>query len=338
MIGGEYYLSCNEVEGNLAGVARGIWRHIEYRCTGRDAIHAVVSIVSAPRIWLPDYLCESIYRPVRDLGVPFEFYHVERFDSTDGDWDGIGREGDCVLLIHYFGIPQTRAIESLRRRNITIISDVTHLMLNPSYLVQIGSLSDFSVCSLRKTAGLPDGGFLASAEHEIPAATFPAREQFWTLRAAALLSRGGSAAAGFVSDENFVLFRRAEQSLDGAEAGSHAMSDCSRYMLATLPWQEWAAKTALNHTILRQLIDQTGIETNTGGYSHLFPVLLESKLQRDCVRGNLLKMGIVAPIHWDTSFLGKIHWMSDRILSLPCDYRYTEAEMEYSAKAFREYR
>ncbi len=338
MIGGEHYIPCNRAENSLVDVVRSIWNCVEYRCTGRDAIHVAVSLVAPRRIWIPDYLCESIYRPIRDLGVPIQFYHVDRVDSIDGGWEDIGREGDCVLLIHYFGIPQMRALELLRRRNITTISDVTHVMLNPVALRQIGMSSDFSVCSLRKTAALPDGGFVATSKLGIPDASQLPREQFWTLRAAALLSRGGSAAASFASDENFLLFNRAERSLEGKAAGDHAMSDCSQYLLATFPWQEWAAKTALNHAKYREMLGGVGVETNADTYSHLFPVLLESRQQRDRVRGDLMKQGIVAPIHWDTSFLDDSHWISERIISLPCDYRFTEAQIEYCAKSFQEAR
>lgn len=336
MIGGEHFLPCIEAEGNLADVIGGIWSNVEYRCTGRDAIHSAVSQVTTRRIWIPDYLCESIYRPIRDLGIPLEFYHVDGFDPNRGDWDVLGNEGDCVLLIHYFGEPQLHALETLRQRNIATISDVSHAMLNIPVLRQIGKSSDFSVCSLRKTAGVPDGGFVASTRFELAAAGRPPREQFWTLRAAALLSRGGSAAAKFASDENYHLFCRAERSLDGSAAGSHAMSDCSRYMLATFPWCDWSEKTALNHKQLRGLLGDDYAAASSETFSHLYPVLFDSKEQRDRVRGCLSRKGIIAPIHWDTSFLGNPHWISDRILSLPCDYRYSDSQIEHCASAFLE--
>lgn len=336
MIGGEHYLPHVESKDNLSSIIRGIWKNIEFFCTGRDAIYAALSNVSEKRLWIPDYLCESIHRPIRELGIAAEFYHVDQLTSDDESGEALGAEGDCVFIIHYFGMPKLRMLEALRRRNITTISDVTHVMLNIPALRDIGASSGLSVCSLRKTAALPDGGFVASSEIPLPAASRSPREQFWTLRAAALLSRGGSAATGFSSDENFHLFKQAERSIDDSSAGDHAMSDCSQYMLATVPWLEWSAKTAANHAYLQDRLAGIGVGARENAVSHLFPVLLQSRQQRDRVRNELKDRGIIAPIHWDTTFLEVPHWLSDRIISLPCDYRFSNAQIEYCAKSFLE--
>jgi len=63
--------------------------------------------------------------------------------------------------------------------------------------------------------------------------------------------------------------------------------------------------------------------------SQFIVLFCNNKNDRDYIRNKLVKSEIFCPIHWDMSWLLKENDISNRIFSIPCDYRYNLIDMKF---------
>lgn len=143
-----------------AARARDGFRHLLSSCwTGGDA-----------RVVLPAYIGQSpregsgILDPLRELGIPFSFYSVDRELRVDLSSlrEELGRGPVyAALLIHYFGGPQ-RATKDVRAAcadaGAVLIEDCCH-SLDPG-ATGVGDVGDYALFSIHKVLPCDDGGIL----------------------------------------------------------------------------------------------------------------------------------------------------------------------------------
>ena len=131
-----------------------------YFLNARCAVYTVCRSIKPKTAWLPSYLCGSILDPFRNLNVSIRFYDAgPNFQSCTTDWTGDVEPEDLVLLIHYFGFPNTTfPAELLTCRGAVIIEDASQGL----FVKQQYPESAFIVYSPRKFVGVPDGGLLTN--------------------------------------------------------------------------------------------------------------------------------------------------------------------------------
>ncbi len=329
MIGGEYFLQPGEPSSSSLKIELSkLFAERSYFATGRDALFALVGELKGGQIWLPNFLCHSVWSSVAQAGKSVKLYEVNNELVGTHDWLTKIQTGDAVLVIHFFGIPDIELLEKLREKNVTVVSDVTHLLFNADGLFRVAKASDFSIASLRKSGPFPDGAICGSNMHAVPGAEAQTRQQFWSLRAAAMLSRGYSARKNFQDDENFLMFRQAEALVDSSLAGRYAMSFASGEIMSCMDIASQRAAVADNTVVLAsRLARHCDLPANGRGMSQYFICAFDSKLVRDEVRNSLREKRIFCPVHWETAFLPQPHQLSERLLSIPCDARYNARDM-----------
>ncbi len=115
--------------------------------------------------WMPSFNCGVEIQAAMDAGFTVRYYRVAPDLSVDVE-DLERRLRNCpgaVLLIHYFGFPQTRVemISQLcRELGSVLIEDCAHALFSSLGGTPLGSFGDASVYSLRKSLPLYDGGAL----------------------------------------------------------------------------------------------------------------------------------------------------------------------------------
>lgn len=341
MIGGEYYIKLNQVEDSLMYSLSSLCPSYAFFSSGRDAVYSILSSQAERRIWMPDFICKSVVDAARQADKELHYYPITEQLLPEEEWVDQVRPGDLVFVTHLFGIMQTALLTRLAGTGAVVISDLTQTVYHLASWQAVSARSSFILASLRKTMALPDGTFVGSNWQDVFAGKESASEQFWVPRAAALLSRGGSANQGFMSDENFVLFQKAEQWIDAQPAAKRKISDCARALLATMSEHEWELQR--RHTHHNQAILATHLSERVKcpqvkptrtlpeiAVSAFFPILLEPA-KRNTLRAVLADQRIYCPIHWDTSFMDREHSLSRKMLSIPCDARYTDRDMKYVA-------
>jgi perosamine synthetase len=141
---------------------------VEYFAHARTALKyglGCLGLGPGDKILVPNYVCEALIQPMRDLAIKPIFYPVD--DSLHPRWEvleTISRRIACraIVMIHYFGQPQDirRFQKFCLKRRLYLIEDNAHGfggMFNGKLL---GTYGDLGISSPRKILGTRYGGIL----------------------------------------------------------------------------------------------------------------------------------------------------------------------------------
>jgi len=337
MIGGEYYLYPEllgkEIKNSFYDYLSNNIKNIEYYSTGRDAIFAFVNLLKSRRIWLPNYLCKTIYDPIKKTRNEILFYKTNIDLSISDDFINKIKDKDIVYIINYFGIIQKNLYEGLKGKDIKIISDICHSLINIDKIGYVYTNSDFVIMSLRKIGPFPDGAFLGSNALDLPSSNDCIREDFSFKRAGAMLSRGYSKMSNFKNDENLRAFKKMEKMLSNTKDYGYKMTYSSKNILKRFDFEKVYEKTKNNFNYLKNnIIKNNKIKIiNKQHLSQFIILFFNNEKDRDYIRNKLANNKIFCPIHWDMSWLSKEDNISNRVFSIHCDYRYNLSDMKFIA-------
>lgn len=309
--------------------------------TGRGAIALILDEVQ-PKIktvLLPNYICESVIMPFAEHDYICFFYDTNL--NLTPEIEMLISQNDIGIFLHmgYFGFPTNSGladiIKRLKSKGSIIVEDVTHTLFSNYPRLEE---NDYYVGSIRKWMGLPSGGFLAAPGMKI-VRTLKCNDEFANIRENALLLKGK-----YVINSNDELkleysdlFARAE-SIISNQTEIYNIDETSKNILATANIDDLRYSRTENFTNLSNgLKNINGIEaifTTLPEYicPIFFPIYV--KENRDSVQQELSKQGIYCPVHWplpsqiDNKCLKNSKHIYDQILSIPCDQRYNENDME----------
>jgi hypothetical protein len=299
--------------------------------TGRSALAVALEQTRAlgmtGRVWLPDYLCESVLNVFKRLDLSISFYSVsDRLDCA-APAETV-KPGDVVLFIHYFGAPNNSALEWVSKlpAGIWVIEDAVQ---SPGF-GKPSSRSDFVLSSLRKFSPQPDGALLGSRHRLDRVKLEEPSEAFVSLRSLGKILRGGNGAAS----EFLSLFEQSETLIDNDPA-VRKISQLSHKLMQRTDFVAAATIRRDNEKVLRALVKDlrsvTPVIDDFQGAAPLgLPVTIEGG-RRDQIRQRLAKESIFCPIHWPL----EEHPLSRKIITLPLDQRYSDVDMRRVATALK---
>jgi hypothetical protein len=295
----------------------------------RSAFHVLARTLRPDTVWLPSFLCDSVCTGFRSAGCRLDFFPVDHcLRCSAPSWIDRVNPGDLVLRIHYFGFLNTDPIyASACRSGAVLVDDAAQALLTDG----VGEGAAAVVYSPRKFVGTPDGAFLLRARPD--AASFPQLlppPSDWWRQAFSAVQRRRDFDLGLPDATWFARFQEAEKS---APVGAYAMSELSRRLLeAEFDYAAIAATRRRNFLHLAQRLGNFSLfHTLPAEVVPLgFPVILEN---REEVRRILFREQIFPPVHWPVPAevpvnFGAGRWLADRIMTLPCDQRYREVDME----------
>lgn len=308
---------------------------------GRHAVDGLIALLGVRTLWLPDYFCHEV-------AVGWEARVDVRTYEDDPRWEEprwetleAGRR-DLVVAVNHFGA-RTGAGWDERRAEADwlLVEDHSHDPFSPW---AVGSSADFAFSSLRKTLPVPDGGILWSPRDlDLPPQPRGSAEGS-ELKLAAMLLKGQYLGGG--GDHLKERFRRLQ--LEGEEqlarASVAAASPAAREAViggAPLPWRVRRADNAVHLLgLLAGLeIAEPVFDEWPAGAAPLGVVLVfRSESVRDRVRETLREAGVYCPVHWriERPASERVRDLSTRVLTIPTDWRYTDADMERVASILRE--
>lgn len=289
MIGGEHYFTPSaRAEHSLGEILEGKIGEIAFFSTGRDALYSLLASLPHQSIYLPDLVCASNHQACVAAGKAVITYPVGEDLLDCGQLDLQKAAPACLLALHYFGVTNAPLLIRARQAGLTVISDVTHMLFNPGQLELIAMDSNYLIASLRKSGAFPDGGFVSSCKEPLIQATLPIRAEFFSLRAAGLLSRGFSAHDDFCDDENFNLLKKAEDVIDRSSPGPHQCSYLSRRLLFTVNVGAAAMKICGNmQTLATKLKASAPLLVNPAWHRRIFAAF-----------SAIVKSGILCAPNW----------------------------------------
>lgn len=286
---------------------------------GRNAIEYVLKGRKYNKGLVPAYSCDSILEPFKKLGIPFEFYNINRNMMPEINLAKV-ESSVCILVINFFGLLERQIAELVKNHSNIIIDNSQAFFARPLP-------GNDTVYSPRKFFGVSDGGYLYSDLQE----DFDIDQDHSYDRFEHLLKR-----IDLSPEEGYGPYRRTQRSLSSQPI--RKMSRLTQSILASIDYDR--AKTARENNF-RFLHEKLGsinrltpiIEASEPNGPMIYPFLVEY----DSLRDKLIQNRVFVAKYWEEVnervAVGSIEWdMANKMVPLPVDQRYSIEDMKVITK------
>lgn len=277
--------------------------------SGRFCLEYVLRCRHYEKVYVPYFTCDSVVEPIKRLGIPYEFYHInDEYRIVD---EIVLSDGEALVYTNYWGLQDMYCQHLAAKYQRGLILDYTQAFFSRP----IGGIDTFYSC--RKYFGVPDGGYLytdAKADFEI------AQDESYTRMNSLVKRIDLSPEAGF-------------QDFHAASAEFHEMpmmrmSNFTKRMMCGIDYECAARRRIDNYNALRQQLG--GRMLGYGEIPMIFPYTSEAGQELRC---NLIANKVYVAKYWPNvaEWAGEHSieaWMTNHILPLPIDQRYGKEDME----------
>lgn len=302
----------------------------QWYLSGRSALQAIIAELGAARsVSMPSWCCDSMIKPFADAGMKIRFYPVYARGRIVQEVDF---DCDVLFLMDYFGYSSQQP--DLSDWHGVIIRDVTHSVFSETYRD-----ADYYFGSLRKWCGVWTGGYSWTRDGHQLSMENTGDHGYTQLRENAMrLKEQYINGQGTAGKEYLQVFSEAENSLKWTAIAPAAERDI--VLAQKIDVQFIKARRQANAKVLRDafpdwLIFPEMKETDCP----LFVPVLVPKGQRNELRQHLIRQEIYCPVHWPVREYDELDVRTRHIyeneLSLVCDQRYTEEDMNRMVKAIK---
>lgn len=314
-----------------------VYREAWYMADGRQCIIALIRQYGWKRIWMPEYFCYEVIESLRQM-TDIEIVFYQDFPTNDARGTVATlpyRDGDVLLRVNYFGMRDFRSETNVP---VPIIEDHTHDLMGHWSLY---SEADWCIASLRKTLPIPEGGMMWSPKgHEMSESENEKRKKENEIIAAerwqAMEMKAAYLRGEDVKKEDFrKILVETEEWFDTAEPVK--IDDRSMRFIGELDINAWYNAKKRNWRMLCQLVNTKAQILRPDDEScnmFSFAILAPTRELRDQWRKGLIERNIYPAVLWNVP--EKAHSLvkdiSDRVLSIHCDGRYSAEDIEKMAK------
>lgn len=307
--------------------------------SGRSALQAIIKeLKNCHSVAMPSWCCDSMIKPFVDAGIEIQFYPVF--------WDGrliqeISLNSDILFLMDYFGY--TGLQPDVSDFKGVIIRDVTHSIFSNRY-----SDADYYYGSLRKWCGVWTGGYAWTKDGNTLTTENTDDGGYTALRERAMQQKSNYLYGLDVSkrrmekDKGYLkLFEQAEKKLDYLGALPAAKRDVQ--VAELLDIENIKLQRRKNARVLRSSFSEWLVfpDMQETDCPMFVPILIPDG-KRNELRRYLIDNDIYCPVHWPVSKYHRVNERTEYIykneLSLVCDQRYTENDMNRMVEAIRTFR
>ncbi len=322
-----------------------------YTRSGREAIGFVLDEIgqNTKVAVLPSYICKSMLKPFLIRGYSIEYFGIdEYFNPNISEVEAaLHKNPDIILVVDWFGMNKNQEVISLARKHsekLAVLLDCTHSYFNNYFNGFINVNADFIIASLRKWFALPDGAVAINCKTKFENSLEFIDNCFFNKRKKAMFIKTEYLNSGDkkLKAQYRQLLSEAEHVLD-CEDRIVGISSFSLSLINRMDFYSMKIKLQENFNALYKLIREME--------NYVIPIVNKFMTDSDCpfsfpiiVNNNrdelqlwLANNGIYCPVLWplpENIYLNhKVSaYLSDRILSIPCDQRYSIFDMEYIAK------
>lgn len=300
--------------------------------SGRSALQAIIGeLKGCGTVAMPSWCCDSVVKPFIDAGMKVYFYPVY-FDK--GLIQAVSLDCDILFLMDYFGYTGNQP--DLSGYNGVIIRDITHSIFSTTY-----TDADYYFGSLRKWCGVWTGGYVWTKSGQQLRIDMNADDHgYIKLRKRAMLLKS-EYINGHGMDKTYLgVFNEAEEVLENIGIVPAANQDVSAAL--KLDVEHIKEQRRRNAKILRNAFPNWLIFRKMKDEDcPMFVPVLVPNCKRNELRRHLINNDIYCPAHWPVSEYHKLDDKAENIytneLSLVCDQRYTEEDMNRMVDVIREF-
>lgn len=292
--------------------------------SGRSSLRwAIESMeLNHKKILIPDFICQTVIDVLIEKEIRFDFYRVKPDLNIILDRESLA-EVDAVYLVRYFGEQTASLDDALATLTIPFILDDVFGISKPVF-DNTCHWAYFN--SLRKTTAIADYSQLIS-NRALASVTVEDLAIFAQLKYQAKDLKAKYLADG-LGDENSYLvpFVAAEQLLDASSRGIYRPS--GRSSILANEFYRTVDQEILhrlnNLALAKHLLPKHFYIDVAPEFPSFLPIVLKN---RDAVRKQLMQHQAFLAVHWPQSSL-VYNQLSDCLLSLPLDSRYSKLDIE----------
>jgi hypothetical protein len=282
--------------------------------SGRACLRRILESLRPARVWAPFYVCDAVLPAIAHAGASVEFYAInDELEPLLPDGGLTGR--DVVMYVNYFGVKNEAASALASTFGRRAVIDDTQAFF------QRGYAGAWSFNSTRKFFGVPDGGYAYGESLNTTPAPNPGPIRYEHLVTQLLGDR----------ERAFQQYRESESCVSDEPV---AMSSFASRLLASLDYGRIRAARERNFARLHaRLGSRNGlrIANSPPVAPYCYPLLLDRAVPWDELWGRK----IFAPRLW-TDVQERVNgsafaWerqLASRVVPLPIDQRYNDADMD----------
>lgn len=277
--------------------------------SGRFCLEYVLRCRKYTKVYVPYFTCDSAIEPLVKLGIPYEFYHIDKDYHLLGDI--ILGENEALIYTNYWGLQDDYCNQLASKYGNRLIFDYTQAFFSKP----IEGIDTFYSC--RKFFGVPDGGYL----YMDAKADFPIEQDESFARMDSLVKR-----IDLSPEAGYDDFHRT-----GAEFHQlpiRKMSKLTKRMMQGIDYMSAAKCRCHNYNILQRELG--GKPLCYGEVPMIFPYKSQKGQE---LRKELISHKVFVAKYWPNvdGWAGEQAtetWMANHILPLPIDQRYGKEDME----------
>lgn len=311
----------------ISNKENGIFRQdTRWFISGTAALESIIIDICSEKkiknVAIPSWCCGCMASPFLKHGIEVKFYPVY-VESGRLICDYSCVVADCWLILSYFGYASQNNIGT---PSGIIIRDITH-----SIFGNYQKDADYYFGSLRKWAGFYTGGYAWSDKWNDYFNYPDCDPYFITLRENAMSQKQSYINGQSDSKAYLSIFEKGEEFLDCCEPMKAYELDIAKAQHLDISFL--TARRNSNARVLLSSLEKWAIfpEVCDTDCPLFVPILLEPE-RRDSLRLYLKKHSIYCPIHWSIEkahrLTSKTRELYDQELSIVCDQRYDEDDME----------
>jgi len=279
---------------------------------GRACINLIINKIKPHKIYIPFYTCDAVIEPITINNIDFEFYPID--ENLNPTLFPNLSKNEYLFYINYFGIKSSTVTALIMKYGKKLILDNTHDFFNQGYK------EVWSFTSARKYFGVPDGAYLYA-----PIKIERTFDRFKNVSINHLVNRLISSQS--LAYEQFLEY---EKSLNSKIL---SISKISELLLSNIDYKIVKQKRKNNFLFISEFL----AKYNTLQFKEIekenpfcYPFLPESYINKAILHKN----NFFIPSYWlDTIKRNKDGFLiekefSKKLLPLPIDHRYDEADLK----------
>lgn len=283
--------------------------------TARNSLEYILVTRGYTTIYLPYFTCEVLLEPIRRLKLDYHFYKID--SDMDPIIDFEVDDQSCMLYTNYFGV-KTATVRQLSETQKNLIIDNAQAF----YAQPIPGIDTFYSC--RKFFGVPDGAYLYTTSQE----RLPLQRDTSVNRVSHLIKAVDlNIEAGYADyvQNNDVLI----------DNDIREMSQFTQKVLEGIDYDHCATMRKQNFWFLHEQLGHVNafkMPFDSDDTPMVYPLLV----QQSDLKAKLIARKIFIPTYWPNVYQWTLpdsleYQLTQNIVSLPIDQRYSVDDMKYMA-------